>query len=144
MSETLWWVDDLEMAATDKPFAIEIAMERSKVLGRPVEIHECRSPVVSDIDADDIADTVWEKIDELIVEHETLSNEDGGPCLDPYCVGPDCRTGGNARISPRPPAWGRLRDAIRAVLDEHGDMSEASWVPTGVTEIVDAGGKSDG
>lgn len=113
----LWAPANPDGRLYDRNEAIELAAEN----GWSVLI-EYRPAEIEDIDISWFTDAAWEAIDDWMREDDNLSCDDGWPNIMPSSFRKD---------EERPPAWGRLWTAIRDLLQDHLDLSEAAWQPTG-------------
>ena len=97
---------------------LDVAIERAEEAGI-TELIEMRPSTFEDVDADDLTDAVWVWIDEHLQEHERLAHDSGSAELDADMYR---RAKGD-----RPTGWHTLWGAIRRVLIDHGDFSNAAW-----------------
>jgi hypothetical protein len=98
-----------------------------------VDLAEYRPSEASDICTEELTDEVWDCLDDLLRTQTDFGHDDGWPNLESL-KGPI--------VAGRPKAWGHLRDAIQYVLDDHLDLTEAGWQPTGKTRRVTHDGTS--
>lgn len=137
--ERMWWADEFGYTCHPLDTAIEYALDaldEDEDLSS-IELEEMRPSVPSDFPVGHMSDALWTRLADMFREDESMIWEDGGPEVDPYSFKdtPE-EDGGN-----RPDLWSRLRDIIAAIAQEHVDLSESAWRPTGNTRTVKGDGR---
>jgi len=138
MTDTMWedpTTSAYDVRLTSWEVAYEAAQElMDRVSGcLSVEVMEYRPPVVGDICTHTLTDETWDAMADLLRDHDDMCTDDGWPMLDAAY---------KSWHDQRPLAWHRLRAAIQHVLDDHLDLSEAAWQPTGRVRRVTRDGTS--
>lgn len=92
--------------------ALDVLAE-DEALADGVVLYEYQPARVGDLP--DLSDDIAGAVQDWLREDDTLAWDDGWPVLDEAAFAD------------------AVRDALRAALAEHSDMSEAAWQPTGRT-----------
>lgn len=111
--ELMWWDDLLDHIA-------EYEAEYPEHMIPQCRTDEYRAATVDDFDCFDLAEMLWWRLDDRIPECEGLYHDEGYPVLDDL-----------DRLPSKRLALHGLAMAIRHVLEEHLDLSEAAAQPTG-------------
>ena len=124
VSDVQYW-DDRMMSGPCQPLelAIETALEWLEDHSDATEIYldEMRAPTVDDVDRHDYTADVIDALNDWLREDAQFVCDDG-----------------EARLYTQPdsPEYAAVRDAIRAYIRAHVDLTEAAWQPTGRQLVV--------